>query len=357
MLINSLSLKNFKCFEEVSIDFAPITLLTGANSSGKSSLINALLAIFQTRPFPQYLSLNGDLVSMGGFDEVLWKNSKSELIDIEIKMSAEKKEISTQWAKNKTNQLPQLEQFNGNEIKDGDIFKQDFFPHFNYYHQFNYIGSYRNPPERTYYRKPKAPKIKPDGEGYIDQIIEWEEIDKEKFEKLFQALKEIELFAEIKSTKISGGRFELNVKTQKNSHWASLTDVGFGVSQFLPIIVADLQLNDNSLLAISQPEIHLHPKIQAKLGDYFCKQIKNSPKQYIVETHSEYLLNRIRLLLVKGELKPEEVNIYYMENDGDKTITHKIEFLTDGQIRNAPESFFDTYGIDVMEIALNSFPE
>ncbi|WP_338876551.1 AAA family ATPase [Spirosoma sp. SC4-14] len=59
MLINSLGLKNFKCFEELNVTFAPITLLTGANSSGKSSLINAILAVLQTEQFPLYLSPNG----------------------------------------------------------------------------------------------------------------------------------------------------------------------------------------------------------------------------------------------------------------------------------------------------------
>ena len=82
------------------------------------------------------------------------------------------------------------------------------------------------------------------------------------------------------------------------------------------------------------------------------KQVNNTDKQYIVETHSEYLINRMRLLIVKGELKPEDVKLYYMENDGIKTTTYAIELTTDGQIRNAPQGFFDTYEMDVMDIAL-----
>ena len=164
----------------------------------------------------------------------------------------------------------------------------------------------------------------------------------------------MELFDKIKPAKIIGGQFDLKVRIKNNSDWAALTDVGFGISQFLPIIVADLQLDDQSCLALSQPEIHLHPKIQALFGNFLANQIKRTQKQYIVETHSEYLLNRIRLLLVKGELKPEDVRVYYFENDGIKTTTHKIEFATDGQIKGAPESFFDTYAVDVMDIALNA---
>ncbi|GAB4041499.1 AAA family ATPase [Spirosoma jeollabukense] len=133
-----------------------------------------------------------------------------------------------------------------------------------------------------------------------------------------------------------------------------LADTGFGVSQFLPIIVADFQLSNDSCLAISQPEIHLHPPIQASFGNYLAHQIKRTEKQYIVETHSEYLLNRIRLLLVTGELKPEDVQVLYFENDGVKSVVHDVEFTTKGAIKGAPRVFFETYEMDVMDIAMNS---
>ena len=439
MLIKNLSLKNFKCFEEVDVEFAPITLLTGANSSGKSSLIYSLLAVLQTEQFPFYLSPNGKYVNLGGFEEMVWQGNKEKTLEINLKfiniselLTADDKFqnsddypilYSTKWVLNTKNQLPQLqllESSNDWQLKiwkndkyevnlsvesywvahqeylesiiynyEGDIYYDEsydkrtiilsakfdsilqiteFFRNIfdyrlheyfaNLKHQdnrFNYIGSFRTPPERTYYNVSKADsKVKVDGSGYIDQIIEWEETNLEKLAELAKIMSELELFQEIKSNKFKGGRFELAVKTQRNSELAALTDVGFGISQFLPIIVADLQLDDQSCLALSQPEIHLHPKIQALFGNFLANQIKHTQKQYIVETHSEYLLNRIRLLLVKGELKPEDVRVYYFENDGIKTTTHKIEFATDGQIKGAPESFFDTYAVDVMDIALNA---
>lgn len=72
MLINSLSLENFKCFEKLDVKFAPITLLTGANSSGKSSLINAILAVLQTDGLPFYLSLNEKYVNMGSSEKMTY---------------------------------------------------------------------------------------------------------------------------------------------------------------------------------------------------------------------------------------------------------------------------------------------
>jgi predicted ATPase len=411
MLIKSLSLKDFKCFEQVDIDFGKITLLTGANSSGKSSLIYALLGIMQSKYFPQYFALNGELINMGGFDEVLRKKAEKREFEINLSLHSEWKihNYKTTWIQNDLNEQPKLKEltvdwFSLKDISDDSAIFEEIYSkkefdsnelHFSdknrykiihknedeiiIHHNkrvsvkeeildreacayfmdlsdepyfFNYIGSFRLPPERTYYQKPKASKINVNGEGYIDQIIEWEEYYKENYKKLLEAISEIGLFHSIQANKMKGGRFELNVQVNENSELASLTDVGFGISQFLPIIVADLQMEYDSCLAISQPEIHLHPKIQATLGDYFCKQVNNTDKQYIVETHSEYLINRMRLLIVKGELKPEDVKLYYMENDGVKTTTYAIELTTDGQIKNAPQGFFDTYEMDVMDIAL-----
>jgi predicted ATPase len=422
MLIKSLSLKDFKCFEQVDVDFGKITLLTGANSSGKSSLIYALLGIMQSKYFPQYFALNGELINMGGFDEVLRKKAEKREFEINAHIDGSfiEDEYSTTWIEDKSTQQPTLLNLNQtncilckneeNKITVDGYLIDDFaveqiikynpqvvcvetfedkeppyinnkyhvkglitessemiagyFDIHNYHdvnllylssnerYSFNYIGSFRLPPERTYYRKPNVSKIGVNGEGYIDQIIKWEESDKEKYAELLESISEIGLLHSIQANKMKGGRFELNVKVNEESELASLTDVGFGISQFLPIIVADLQMNDESCLAVSQPEIHLHPKIQATLGDYFCKQVNNTDKQYIVETHSEYLINRMRLLIVKGELQPEDVALYYMENDGIKTTTYKIELTTDGQIKNAPQGFFDTYEMDVMDIAL-----
>jgi predicted ATPase len=448
MLIQNLSLKNFKCFEEIDVEFAPITLLTGANSSGKSSLIYSLLAVLQTEEFPFYLSPNGDYVNLGSFEEMKRWNAYSKNFNIDIVINKFLTDpppvggldllqgsmvVQTLWEEDILTATPRLSSLNYQyepnvnstyysleheaeklnieieklNTQEESIFKIEtslplfdrtasYFQKHNDYEQlsersfrftstksnlsrtleiivdyfhnekkdldeivsersFNYIGSFRQPPERTYYKKAKAKnKIGIDGDGYIDQIIEWEDTNSFKLHSLKYYMNQLELFKEIKSSRLRGGRFELTVKTQNNSNPAALTDIGFGVSQFLPIIVADLQLSNNSCLALSQPEIHLHPKIQALFGNFLANQIKRTNKQYIVETHSEYLLNRIRLLLVKGELKPDDVRVYYFENDGTKSVSHRVEFTTDGQIKGAPQGFFDTYGLDVLDIALNA---
>jgi predicted ATPase len=248
------------------------------------------------------------------------------------------------------------------EIQDIDDLEQhfigimdDLYSIFILNSDFNFISSFRLQPDRTYYKSLAGSKVDKFGGGYIDQILDWNDNQAEELLNLAFILKDLKILYDIKPHRLSGGRFEIKVKVKSRSKWESLADVGFGISQFLPIIVADLQLRDDSTLIMSQPEIHLHPSIQANLGDYLVKQVNERNKNYIVETHSEYLLNRMRLLIVKGEIQPEDVAVYYFENSiKDGSIAHRIEFTKDGQILNAPKGFFETYMIDTMDIALNA---
>ena len=126
------------------------------------------------------------------------------------------------------------------------------------------------------------------------------------------------------------------------------------MSQFLPIVVADQQLAKGATIAISQPEIHLHPHAQSLLGEYFAKNATNDNKRYIIETHSEYLLNKFRVLIAKGDLKPDDIAVYYLKKRAYKSECYRVTFTKDGKVEGAPRDFFDTYMCDVMEIALNA---
>jgi predicted ATPase len=411
--INSVSLKNFKCFRQTEIGMSRITLLTGENSSGKSSLLYGLLVPFQSEGFPLYLSPNGQYVNMGDFREMSFNHLKENKIEINISVTDDfdrERKYHTVWGIDSMNRMPKLtymkclgEFFDFEISMSGNNYiatcnidrksrnfahvtnqkKEILYPRYKdvknlkleslneiynmmgnedvplllmnvYYDRvLNFIGPFRLEPERTYYQKSKAgEKVGRAGEGYIDQILEWEIQESDEIKKLRMILKKLGLLNTLKIRTLPGGRFELSVKVRRKGNWAALSDVGFGISQFLPVIVADLQLSDDSILVLAQPEIHLHPNAQAALADYFVRQVAKTQKQYIIETHSEYLLNRIRLAIVKGEIDPSWVSLYYFENSIDGSMTYPIELTTDGQIRNAPQGFFDTYMMDTMNIAL-----
>ena len=439
-MINKINIENFKCYEKIEFDTSKITLLTGANSSGKSSLLYSILGAIQSREFPFQFSPNGKYIKMGDFEEIVHNHDKTKLIKLEFQDNEENQKVTTYWSNDKIRNLPVLDKlyaesdvFNlsiekvrkynlkfeyfiekdpnsfarspemikkimaivessiktdkkGEEkIKDKfEKIKTKFelkFTDFNelekilrseqYYYlstfkssistmfnrfddSINYISSFRLYPERTYYETSKQDlKVGKFGENYEDQIIAWETKKSPEYKELI-TLKDLGLLHEIKSKRLDGGRFEILIRTKANGVWSSLSDVGFGISQFLPIIVADLQLGKRSTLFIAQPEIHLHPKVQALFGDYLVNRIAKDYKRYIIETHSEYLINRLRLAIAKKTIEERDVKTYYIDNNGVNAEDYTLSFLKNGQIKNAPKSFFDTYMLDVMNIAIEA---
>lgn len=459
--LKRLSIKNFKCFAtQKTFDFSKLTILTGGNSSGKSSILHAILGAVQSGEFPFKFSPNGKYVNMGDFKEISNQHlSKDIFLSYTFKHKNLKSDYTfdTIWKSDNKNFLPELKflklssahthlelkknkvgyllgfSYDPNKDPDYDKEKQDAtvkrllssslraatleiatnkkkqerelakrekfirtafqkksirnfqikklenileevekkanmnltytvdallrLMWVQYGNVINLISSFRNHPDRTYLEQSKD-KLKVDkfGEGYLDQIILWEKNKSSEFKELQKLLKDdFSLLTSLNvNRKVGGGRYEILVKIKDTGTETSLFDVGFGLNQFIPIIVADLQLKDGSTLFVAEPEIHLHPDVQAKFGDYLVRQIDNKKKNYVIETHSEYFLNRIRMAIVKGTLKEENLSVYYLENGGDDTKIHKLKFTKSGSIEGAPDSFFETYLMDLREIALNA---
>ena len=100
----------------------------------------------------------------------------------------------------------------------------------------------------------------------------------------------------------------------------TLADVGYGINQLLPIIVEGIASQPNSTLCVEQPEIHLHPRLQANIADLLIDTIVDEPgkrKQWIVETHSELLIRRIRTRIAQGDISPSDVSVLYVDPDDD----------------------------------------
>lgn len=121
------------------------------------------------------------------------------------------------------------------------------------------------------------------------------------------------------------------LKVRQNNLSLDITDVGFGISQVLPVIVQGFLSSANSLTIIEQPEIHLHPKMQADLSDLFIDIIYDEKKKpfkfLIIETHSEYLLKRLRRRMAEGKISPKNVSIYFFcaEDDSNEESANRIE--------------------------------
>jgi len=181
-------------------------------------------------------------------------------------------------------------------------------------------------------------------------IPNWDNLDIYKTEKttlreaVIEWLKYIEV-AEAIQAEVKQGGFTLKVKTLGSNDSSDLTNVGVGVSQIIPIITMCLLAEESSTLIIEQPELHLHPKMQSKLTDFFVA-ISQSGIQCIIETHSEHIINALRYRVAKiaspdDEKLANDVQIYFVKKDEKGTLFKSITMDKYAYISEWPEDFFD----------------
>ena len=456
MKITDLHIANFRCFAEARLRIAPITLVTGANSAGKSSLFAPLLAAAQTDGMPVMLSPNGRHIDMGDYLAMVHRHRSDSVIGLTFQGESDSGEpttIASEFSYDKASPSPRLltlsytgsyfglsvrHKDSGYELSydvtpsrsrflkgmRDDSTMSDFFDAFNrllasateessqgsppgvlrrvqllrdikndeslsgklsfaeprdffdvihrddiliglfvahelsqaiasFQRSFGHVSSFRLAPERTYYDVSRADlRVGRYGENYVEQLSQWESTDSSRIAQLRTDLADLGVLSALEINRLGGGRLELVGRPRDTSSLTNLADLGFGTSQLLPVLVAVNQLIDGSMFTVSQPETHLHPSVQAQLGDYFVRVAKQRQLRFIVETHSEYLINRLRLLVAEGAVAEEDVSVVFVTNDGDKATICPIDLRADGQMIGAPEEFFDTYMMDVMKLAL-----
>ncbi len=119
----------------------------------------------------------------------------------------------------------------------------------------------------------------------------------------------------------------------------NIPDVGYGVSQALPVVVQSVLAGKEGMLLLQQPEVHLHPRAQAALGSFFARLVASEKKHLVIETHSDYLLDRVRLEVAQGKLSADDVQILFFEKEGIETSVHQIRLDKHGNVEGAPGSY------------------
>ena len=206
----------------------------------------------------------------------------------------------------------------------------------------------RSKPRRTY--DPSRPTPDPEGDYVPMYLADMYSRNKPTWRDLKERLEDFGkvsgLFDEI-SIKRLGNRdsepFQVQIRKfggglkgpQRN-----LIDVGYGVSQVLPIITELLREDAPDLFLLQQPEVHLHPSAQAALGSLFC-QVASSGRQLVIETHSDHLMNRVRLDIRDGTspLSPDDVSILYFEREDLDVKIHPLWIDEEGNVLGAPDSY------------------
>ena len=206
----------------------------------------------------------------------------------------------------------------------------------------------RSKPKRTY----DPSRATPDPEGdyvpmYLANLVEQDRTRWDSLKELLERYgKSAGLFDEISIRRLGKREsepFQLQVRKfsgRRKGAFRNLIDVGYGVSQILPIVTELFRNEVSPMFLLQQPEVHLHPSAQAALGSLFC-QIAGSERQLVVETHSDHLLDRVRMDVRDGiaAIKPSDVSILYFErNDLDVKI-HSLEIDEEGNILGAPDGY------------------
>lgn len=222
-----------------------------------------------------------------------------------------------------------------------------------------YLGPLRAHPEWRYAWAGARPSdVGRDGEAVVDAILAARErgdlispghrkrrLSLEQY--VAKWLKELDLIHDFQVASVSDGSqmYEVRIKRTPRSAQVLLTDVGFGVSQILPVLVLCLFVPEGSTVLLEQPEIHLHPSVQSGLADVMIDVWKNRQVQVIVESHSEHLLQRLQRRIAEDKLPSDDVGLYFCDLGQSGSAMNKLDVDMFGNISNWPHNFFgDQFG-------------
>lgn len=212
-----------------------------------------------------------------------------------------------------------------------------------------FIGPFRSTPQRFYLLTGESPSnVGKHGERALEIMMQDEKRRGKEKKSLMQLvsdwLKEAEIAKSIDTQSMTDRYFEVIVENFYTRERENLSDVGFGCSQILPILIAGFNVDEGGIFIVQEPEIHLHPKAQSELGSLF-KILYKKGIQLIIETHSEHLLLRLQSHIARGDIKAKDVNVYYIDPEGKKRKKQKeivkIEIGEDGYFTEEwPRGFF-----------------
>jgi predicted ATPase len=432
-VLTHLRIKNFKAWSDTGdIRLAPLTVLFGGNSAGKSSIPQLLLMLKQTaessdRTRALHLGDDRTLVDLGLWTDVIHDHDTKNAL-----------EFSLRWAVPFTvrDPLNRSARFHGNELEftatifgeatprvtemqyrvidageqqmslgmslEGSTEKYKLqyagyepvrqrgrkwpLPRPERYYRFPdeatayyqnlrvasnlalsleetlrsifYLGPLRKRPRPSYRWSGQPPfDVGVEGESFIEAILagagrayNWTARGRKSSLEAVVAwyLQEMGLISDFKVVPLGPKlkEYEVTVRTAPGRPLVHLTDVGFGVSQVLPVIVEAFYVPAGSTVLIEQPEIHLHPRVEAKLADLFVDAVNaredGAPRncQFIVESHSEHLLRRLQLKIAEQAIRSDRVALYFVEQGERGAELREIEVDDYGSIKNWPKDFF-----------------
>lgn len=364
-MLEKISLSNFKGFKSASIAFAPLTLLSGLNSSGKSTILQALGVLRQSHEagFLQegHWLLNGSFAELGVGSDALHEDSEGGQLGLGL---VEDGKIST-W-KVAYDQLSDV--LERSEVGQGYDVSGVLFSD-----KFQFLRADRVNPQTTSAKSRHAVSqrkilgVKGEFAAHfltlfqdevVPQLVRYPENSDATHGLLSQVnawMQEFSPGVRVGVHDVAGTDFvRLSFaygSGANSSHDYRPTNVGFGLAYSLPIIIACLATPLGGLVLLENPEAHLHPRGQMAMGRLIARAA-SAGIQVLVETHSDHLLNGVRLAVKNQEISSEAVKMHFFSRDAE---TRQSRFVSpgmqpDGKLTFWPEGFFDQWDIALMDL-------
>lgn len=371
-MLNRLDLDNFKCFQTLRLPLRPLTVLSGANASGKSSVLQGLVLLHQTMREHEWstrLMLNGSAVRLGTVSDVVDKVHGRRIFEVGV----EDGNLECHWAfeGDRSEMSMAVESVVvGNARTEQPAVLQYLLPLDMHeaakslvqrLQGLTYITAERVGPREVYTLLDIeiAPVVGPEGEhavsvlylGRDEKVIDGLLIEGAPPTRLRQVEQRMKMFFPgcglVVQPVPQANAVTLGLRTSEDTDFHRPIHVGFGLTQVFPIIVAALSAQKGDIVLIENPEVHLHPAGQALMGQ-FLGDVARAGVQVVVETHSDHLLNGIRRSVRAAKLTPEQIAIHFFRpRSANMAQVVSPQVDSSGNIDTWPDGFFDQYDKDM----------
>lgn len=355
-MLRNIELTNFKCFEQVALRTRALTIIAGGNAAGKSSVIQALLMLRQSKDDMtghRRLRLDDKLVNLVSSEQVRHADSDSPKIEISIYDDLLHDDFSVavpDATRSDKQPFCEVSENAPEAIAGMALFAKDFV----------YLNANRLSPQTEYLKgnDERFDSRLGDRSGHRTVFRLQESLDNNELVGIKALRRDGKngvsanvnaWMSYIMDTRIavsadgnpSEGKARLTFDTPATGA-VSAPNMAFGNTYILPVVLGVLTATPGSMLIVENPEAHLHPKAQLRMGEFLATAAQNG-LQVIAETHSDHLLNGVRVAAKKQLIEPGNVTIHFIEDNDGRHESTEIELREDGSLDKWPRGFFDEW--------------
>lgn len=388
-MINKIEIKNFKSIKSKFFPLRNLNLLLGMNGQGKSSFIQALLLLIQSNLSSSShakgtIILRGEYVNLGNSKDAFYQYAKDEFLEFNIDFVKPEVSLPLKYAYEIERDV--LIPINSkNEIINESLFRKlevEFGPNSG---KFHYLNAFRIEPKAIYPKNNSEVvnrrSIGKDGrysahfiETYYDEEVAFDNVlhprsyiedkllkktivNKTLINQVNLWLGEISPGINVRTTSINQDEVLLEYvyeqPTYVNTNRFKPENVGFGITYGLPVVTALLSAKPGSLIIIENPESHIHPRGQVELGKLIALVAQNDV-QLIIETHSDHILNGIRVAVNNDKLNKEKTILFYFKRKIEEAEQYSqitnIELDQNGELSEYPEGLLDEWSNQILNL-------